>query len=130
MRYKSKAIGTVHRTFFRMKCEPTADKMMLPMRINFIAFSFQLKFENLKERSGSLDAMRNAKSKMSPTRIELLKGSVSVSDKTLNQNNPFAGTGRPLNPVDFEVSKLKRANRKAAATAKRKANAAHIFISG
>ena len=63
-------------------------------------------------------------------RTSVLKGSVSVNDKTLSQNNPFAGTGSPLNPVDFEVSKLKRANLNAAATAKRKANAAHDFISG
>ena len=95
-----------------------------------MAFSFQLKFENLKERSGSVDAIRNAKRRMSPMRTSVLKGSVSVNDKTLSQNNPFAGTGSPLNPVDFDVSKLKRANLNAAATAKRKANAAHNFISG
>jgi hypothetical protein len=69
MRYKSKAIGTVHMTFFRMKCEPIADKIIHAMRINFMAFSFQLKFENLKDKSGSVDAMRNAKSRMRPTRI-------------------------------------------------------------
>lgn len=113
-----------------MKWAPIADKTMLPIKMNFIAFSFQLKFENLKDRSGSLDAIRNAKRRISPTRTSLLKGCVSVNNKTLNQNKPFAGTGSPLNPVDFEVSKLKRANLNAAATAKRKAKAAHNFISG
>jgi hypothetical protein len=69
MRYRSKAIGTAHRTFFKMKCAPIADNTMLPMRMNFMAFSFQLKFENLKEISGNVEAMRNAKSRISPTRI-------------------------------------------------------------
>jgi hypothetical protein len=63
---------------------------MVPIKMNFIAFSFQMKFENLKESSGSLEAMRNAKRRMSPMRTSLLKGSVSVKDKTLNQNSPFA----------------------------------------
>jgi hypothetical protein len=52
-----------------MKCAPMAVIRMLPIKINFIAFSFQLKFENLKEISGNVEAMRNAKSRISPTRI-------------------------------------------------------------
>ena len=74
--------------------------MILPIRINFMAFSFQLKFENLKESSGKVDAMSNAKRRISQMSNSLLSGLVSVKDKTLSQNNPFAGTGSPLNPVE------------------------------
>ena len=82
MRYKSKAIGTVHMTFFRMKCEPTADKIMLPIRINFMAFSFQLKFENLKENF--TQNVKNYTETMRHKGRNLRKNITKLNEKKLN----------------------------------------------